>query len=181
MKNDIDNIFIRYGKLHLIKQKSFGKDSFHAPPTQRGFYAMPIRFQEMFLIGSIDKTQPDQLKISDKYNPDKNPEATWENYNKIRDKKLKNIIHKFKIKNEDFIWHHLTVKNNLIVSTYGSWYKTTVRDWKVALIKESVRLRSESMVSFGYKGPGKNLEQVPKKIGYFSKDHFEIFIDSKIY
>jgi len=64
MKIDIDNTFIRYGRLHLTKQKGFESDSFHSasfhsPPAQYGFYAMPIRFQELFLISSLDKTQPD--------------------------------------------------------------------------------------------------------------------------
>ena len=188
MKTDIDNTFIRYGRMHLTKQKGYGNDTFHAPPASIGFYAMPIRFQEIFLVGSIEKTQPDQLSIPKKLNPS-NPnrpdDFDWEKYNNTLRKNTKKIIHKFIMKNEDLIWHHLDVKQNIIIDKHGDWVKTSVRDWKIALIKESVRLRSQSM-STGWgdtsesKG-GSNFSEVRPKTGSYSKDHFEVFIDSKVY
>lgn len=51
--------FVRYGKLKATKQKGYEENptSFHTPPAIRGFYAMPYKFQEMFLISGIDETQ----------------------------------------------------------------------------------------------------------------------------
>jgi hypothetical protein len=43
-KVDIDNTFVRYGRMHLTKQKGFGEDSFHAPPAPIGFYAFPMNY-----------------------------------------------------------------------------------------------------------------------------------------
>jgi len=188
MKKDIDNTFIRYGRLHLTKQQGHDKDSFHAPPSTKGFYAMPIRFQELFLIGSIDKTQPDQVAIPKKVKEDSTSENfDWVKYEKVRKEKLKKIIHKFNVKNEDLIWHHLTdVKHNLIIDKNGTWVKTSVRDWKKVLKKESLRLRVESISTSMFGGDdkstgGKRLEEVRPKTGWYSKDHFEVFFDTKVY
>ena len=178
MKTDIDNTFVRYGRMHLTKQKGYGKDSFHAPPASIGFYAMPIRFQELFLVGSIEDTQPDQLRMPKILKAD--PEnVDWEKYNEIHRKKWKKIIHKFVMKNEFFIWHHLDAKENVILDKKNDWIKTSVRDWKISLIKESLRLRVQSMNSMGnYKT---NFAEVSPKTGCYSKDHFEVFIDYKVY
>jgi hypothetical protein len=181
MKKDIDNTFVRYGRMHLTKQKGYGKDTFHAPPASIGFYAMPIRFQELFLVGSIETTQPDQIKMSKKLKEDPD-NVDWDKYNEIHKKKWKKIIHKFEMNNEDFIWHHLDAKNNVIVDKNNNWIKTTVRDWKISLIKESLKLRVWSMGSmFGEKEHNKTpLAEVRPKTGYYSKDHFEVFIDHKV-
>lgn len=73
--------FVRYGKLKVTKQKGYEEDpsSFHTPPARRGFYAMPYKFQEMFLIGGIDKSQNINIpgKIKEKWIID-----TVENINK---------------------------------------------------------------------------------------------------
>lgn len=188
MKKDIDNIFIRYGKMHLTKQKGYGNDTFHSPPAPLGFYAMPIRFQELFLVGSIDKTQPDIIAMPKKLNFENKKEDEvfdWDKYNEIRKKKWKNIIHKFSAKNENEIWHHLDVKENVVIDKHNDWVKTTIRDWKIALIKESLKLRVQSM-STGWGDPsestgGKNFSEVRPKTGSYSKDHFEVFFDSKVY
>ena len=165
MKNDIDNIFVRYGRLHLTKQQGFGKETFHSPPTKRGFYAMPIRFQEMFLIGSLEKTQPDVLNLP------KN--IIGEKYYEIKNKRLKKIYHKFTVKNNDVIWHHLDSNNKHILDRNGSWVKTFVYNWKKCLYKEILKLRNEG---FEYKD---KLDEIPKK-SYYSKDHFEVFFDTKV-
>lgn len=181
MKIDIDNTFIRYGRLHLTKQKGFGRDTFHSPPAPIGFYAMPIRFQELFLVGSIESTQSKNMGLPKKpeYGTEEFSNFDWEKYHDIRRKRLKKIIHKFTMKNEHLIWHHLDSKQNVILDSYGSWIKTTVRDWKISLAKESVKLRAESLGDklFGFN----KLAEIRPKTGWFSKDHFEVFIDSKVY
>ncbi len=188
MKTNIDNIFVRYGRMHLTKQEGYGSDTFHAPPAPLGFYAMPIRFQELFLVGSIDKTQPDIIAMPKKMkieNIKEDEKIDWDEYNKIRKKKWKNIIHKFTVKNDNEIWHHLTVKQNVIIDKHNDWVKTTVRDWKNALIKESLKLRVESMTtdfcSTSKSEGGKRFAEVRPKTGWYSKDHFEVFFDSKVY
>jgi hypothetical protein len=181
MKTNIDNTFIRFGKMHLTKQQGYGSDTFHAPPAPIGFYAMPIRFQEYFLIGSLDKTQPKYLplpKIKDDENVD------WNERSLLQKKRFKKLIHKFVVDNEEYVWHHLSIAQNLIIDRHNSWVKTTVRDWKNALIKESIKLRVESMATdFDVKksSGGKRLAEVRPKTGCYSKDHFEVFFDSKVY
>lgn len=181
MKTDINNIFIRFGKMHLTKQQGYGSDTFHAPPAPIGFYAMPIRFKELFLVGSLDKTQPGYLplpKIKDKDNID------WNKRSLLERKRFKKIIHKFVVDNDEYIWHHLAIKQNLIVDRHNCWVKTTVRDWKHALQKESIKLRSESMATdydTEKSTGGKRLEEVRPKSGMYSKDHFEVFFDTKVY
>jgi hypothetical protein len=181
MKKDIDNTFVRYGRMHLTKQKGYGNDTFHAPPASIGFYAMPIRFQELFLVGSIETTQPEIIKMPKKLKEDPN-NVDWDKYNEIHKKKWKKIIHKFEMKNDDLIWHHLNAKHHVILDKHNDWIKTTVRDWKIALIKESLKLRVESMGSmFGEKEHNKMpFAEVRPKTGYYSKDHFEVFIDHKV-
>lgn len=51
--------FVRYGKLKVTKQRGYEENpmSFHTPPAKQGFYAMPYKFQELFLIGGIDESQ----------------------------------------------------------------------------------------------------------------------------
>lgn len=180
MKTDIDNTFVRYGRLHLTKQEGFGKDSYHAPPTQYGFYAMPIRFQELFLIGSLDKTQPEVLSLPKKLDSEQNPDFDYKEYSTKRKKRYKSIIHKFIVKNDDVIWHHLNLKTNVVLASYGTWNKSLVRDWKKALIKESVNLRAKCIAGFMGESNIK-LEEIPKKTGHYSKDHFEVFFDTKVY
>jgi len=195
MKIDIDNTFVRYGRMHLTKQKGFGKDTFHSPPTSIGFYAMPIRFKEMFLVSSVEEFQPNILGIPKKLNPKFNRDEDghtkddfdWGKHGEVHRKKFKRIVHKFTVKNEDYIWHHLDIKQNFIVNEYNGWVKTSVRDWKKALIKESLRLRVESMsttiftAETGKSSGGKGFSEVRPKTGCYSKDHFEVFFDSKVY
>ena len=192
MKIDIDNTFVRYGRMHLTKQKGFGKDTYHSPPASIGFYAMPIRFQELFLVGSIEDTQPGILgmpkKLDPKFNRDENgytkSDFDWDKHSELHRKKFKKVIHKFSVKNEDFIWHHLNIKQNFIIDTHNDWVKSSIRDWKKALMKESLKLRVESlstdMETTDSKG-GKDFAEVRSKTGMYSKDHFEVFFDSKVY
>jgi hypothetical protein len=63
--NDVLNRFIRFGKLDSfqIQNVHVGKgqepSSIHIAPEKSGFYAMPLKYQELFLIGSLEDTQKD--------------------------------------------------------------------------------------------------------------------------
>lgn len=181
MKKNIDNIFIRFGKLHLTKQDGFGNDTFHSPPASKGFYAFPIRFQEYYLVGSIEKTQPTQynlpkklkheniLKVEDK----EIREKLWVENRKFWKIKLKELRHEFFVDNDKLIWHHLDAKPFDIIDRHNSWIKTTVGVFKKSLIKESLKLRVESSGDLG-------INSVNKTNGFFCEDHFEVFFDTKV-
>lgn len=47
-------------------------------------------------------------------------------------------------------------------------------------IKESVNLRAKCIAGFMGESNIK-LEEIPKKTGHYSKDHFEVFFDTKVY
>lgn len=169
---DVYRTFVRYGKLAPVKQKGFGKDTFHSPPTSYGFYAMPIRFQEMFLVGSLSWSQPKLFPKIDNFKID-NDEYDWDKYNKQAKRAYKEHFHKFKVPTDCELWHHLDVPPNEILQMQGSWVKTSYSAWLKALKKESVKLRAES-------GGKKGINSTPKRSGYYSKDHFEVFFDYKI-
>jgi hypothetical protein len=171
MKNVL-NKFVRFGKLALVKQKGFGKSTFHAPPSQRGFYAMPLRYQEYFLIGSIDSYQPGQLNVPKKPTNDATEEEC-ESWGKKWHERFKAIRHEFTVDNDVELWHHLTVPNNVVISRHNSWVKTSLKAWKKAVSKESVKLRSESGGELG-------INSARKRTGHYSKDHFEVFFDTKV-
>jgi hypothetical protein len=46
--------FIRYGGLSAVKQKGYGSEGFHSPPTRHGIYAFPANNIEKFLLGGYD-------------------------------------------------------------------------------------------------------------------------------
>jgi hypothetical protein len=166
------NRFVRFGKLALVKQKGFGKDTFHSPPAPRGFYAMPLRYQEYFLIGSIDDFQPGQLNAPKKPDNEASMEE-WVEWNHKWDKRFKAVRHEFTVENEVELWHHLTVPNNEVISRHHSWIKTSLKAWKKAVSKESTKLRAEA-------GGERGINSVYKRTGYTSKDHFEVFFDTKV-
>lgn len=166
------NRFVRFGKLALVKQKGFGGDTFHSPPAQRGFYAMPLRYQEYFLVGSIDDFQPGQLNAPKMPDNDATGEE-WNEWNIKWEKRFKAVRHEFIVGNDIELWHHLPVPNNEVISRHNSWVKTSLRAWKKAVGKESVKLRAED-------GGSKGINSVRKRTGYCSKDHFEVFFDTKV-
>lgn len=181
------SVFVRFGNLdHNAIQKGFGKDSFHAPPARRGFYAMPKIAQERFLIGSLPDTQPQHFpknpKLFEKYptywvgtDPEKD-----EIYRKFKEKVAKSYekIRREFVKRDGFIWHHLedSVKNHQVVDRHGCWVKTSVKDWAKAFGKDVVKLRAQGG---GFEGEGKG-GQATRFFGGYSKDHYEVFIDEKI-
>ena len=186
--------FVRFGTIQAVKQKHFGLyDSFHSPPTDKGFYAMPHKAQEFFLIGCLNETQP--------HNFPKVPysETVWEKWKDIINdipsvydretgmniteypkeytdemneaqskfkKRMRDIRKEFSLKNDDIIWHHLenTIKPNEIIQRNECWVSSRVKEYVKAYDKEMARLKYKSQFTpYG-----------------FSKDHFEIFVPFNI-
>lgn len=187
---DIDRTFVRFGKLGLVKQDGFGSDTFHAPPAPRGFYAMPKRFQELFLVGSIENTQKiKNMPKEDKYKDPETGEHDWDKYERDNKKAFQKLRHEFSIDPTTEFWHHLDVPNNEVLQRHNSWVKTTFRAWKKALSKESVKLRAKSLAPWVSgkddtegefrKTPG-GINSTRKRTGWYSKDHFEVFFDTKV-
>jgi hypothetical protein len=191
--------FVRFGNINPKKQKGYGKDSYHAPPAKKGFYAMPFKFQEFFLIGSLKDTQPDVFgkdkrakyfednievwnTIKLKYNNDE-LDYIYDTPEKIQFKKdLELLDEKFEnkytqirkefIKKEGFIWHHLGDKTDLneIVDKHNSWIKTSLSAWNKALKRTFMKL-AKTEDSTHING---------YSIKIYSKDAFEVFFDEKI-
>ena len=165
------NIFVRFGGLNLKKQKGFSNDpkTFHSPPSNRGFYAMPKVAQELFLIGSMDVYQPGVVPIwKDKYD--------YDEFEKRRKISLSSIRKEF-VKTSGNIWHHLQdyVSNNEILDSNGSWIKTDINVWKKAFSKMSLNHRyGEDSFSV------KDINKSKGIMGYYSKDHCEVFFDEKV-
>ena len=193
------NKFVRYGRIdkwakqrnHVNNKKTDmdGKPdteiTYHTAPTSRGFYAMPHGYEESFLIGSLNATQPDLFPTDyakDIY--DENPFYKYENdpswkqpqeeqdrrekemeaYSKKLRKAEKNVYSKnrkiFTLRDQDLIWHHLENKTplNEIEKRSGSWIQTTVKTFFKAL--------KRSLIS-------------PE--GYpYSRDHLEVFCGPEI-
>jgi hypothetical protein len=147
-------VFVRFGGLNLKKQKGYTSDTsqklYHSPPAPCGIYAMPKICQEFFLISSIEEFQPHVF-----------PKKFTD-----RKKHLRLIRKEFR-KDQGYVWHHLGdyCKQNEIVDRDGSWVKTDMKTWTCAFSKMSVILREKN-----YSGI----------VGYFSKDHCEVFFDEKI-
>lgn len=189
MKKNIDNIFVRFGKLHLTKQEGFGDDYFHSPPASKGFYAMPFRFQEYFLIGSLESYQPEQYNVPKKLKTetiikeedDELRNNLWKEKEKLRNKKLTELRHEFFVPNDKLVWHHLerNAKPFEIIDRYNSWIKTDMGTYKRCMLLESFKLRAETLKYFD-KDEIKSINSVKKNAGGFSKDHFEVFFDTKI-
>ena len=160
--------FVRFGGLDLKNQKGFSKDddSYHSPPTTRGFYAMPKIAQEFFLIGCLDKTQPGIFSKNSKLKDE------W----KI---KLSQIRKEFRKTNGE-IWHHLGeyTKHKDILDRKGSWIKTDIKVWEKSFSKMCTILRGRNK----YDLESGNTKVYPNRglMGNFSKDHCEVFFDEKV-
>lgn len=176
--------FIRYGKLKAVKQKGFSSsDSFHSPPAGRGFYAFPYGFEEIFLVGATEATQPKVigcLPIVTKYERSLWYNHTTKEYHDHTYEYTSRDIWRqkrvFTLKKDDLIWHHLkgSTKQSDILEESKSWILTTVEVWKKALNKEVSynKLRT-------WKDSGKGNLRDYGSNGYYSKDHLEVFITKK--
>jgi hypothetical protein len=156
--------FVRFGGLDLKNQKGYKKKNFHSPPTSRGFYAFPKIAQEMFLVGSLSVTQPDNFKEYDN-----EAYTSYDDYLKDYKKKLSSFRKEFRKENGE-IWHHLinNIKPSDIIEINKSWVKTSIKNWAKALRKESLKIRQES--------GGVNKSKI---FGDYSKDYLEVFFDEK--
>lgn len=168
--------FVRFGKFGAVKQEGFGADNYHAPPAKQGFYAMPLVFQEFFLIGSLDSTQPKHTGMPKEPSGEASSEE-WDEYHKKRRARLTEIRHEFSVDTKAEFWHHLNVPNKDVLQRHGTWVKTDYNTWKKALIKENTKLRFKSLKYVDTN----NVNEVPKQAGFFSFDHMaEVFFDYKI-
>lgn len=187
-EKDTDFKFVRFGGLNVKTQKGFGKDSFHAPPTSKGFYAMPYKLQELFLVGSLSVTQPDIFKKTSEFVklgdlPQIKDFKSWKDfevakdaYDKHHDELLKaqredaknkmRSIRKEFFKKDGYVWHHLDTDTdpNEIISRNGSWIKSSLQAWNKAV----KRIRSREGTEEKFKG------------FKYSKDHYEVFFDEKV-
>ena len=188
-KNKDPNHFIRFGSLNLKKQKGFGKDSFHAPPTRYGFYAMVFFLQELFLVSSLDKTQPEIFKKDksksfddeDYFNSlsDKDIDKYWQKKDLIcvQNNKIKSLIRREFIKKDGNIWHHLSdnIKGVKVLAQHGSWIKTSMKDYAKILNRNLMIERCSHIDK-----KSKSINEIKGPNGWISKDHYEVFIDEKI-
>ena len=171
MKGKNLNIFVRFGGLDLKNQDGFSTipKTYHSPPAPRGFYAFPQVAQEYFLIGSMDTFQPGttpKYKEIDSYDE-------WSKKYKNARRKMKKVFYK----SEGSIWHHLSkyTPHSEIIDTHGSWVKTSIRAWKKAFSKASLKHRyGEDFFKVG------SINQAKGIMGSYSKDHCEVFFDEKV-
>lgn len=183
-EKDTDFKFVRFGGLNVKTQKGFGRDSFHAPPASKGFYAMPYKLQELFLVGSLSVTQPDIFKKKSEFDklgdiPLTQDFKSYTDFKVAKDaydellkaqredgkNKMRSIRKEF-IKKDGDIWHHLDTDTdpNEIISRSGSWVKSSLQAWSKAV--KRIRAREGTKEKFkGFK---------------YSKDHYEVFFDEKV-
>jgi hypothetical protein len=171
-KNKDLKVFVRFGGVNLKTQKGyeFNPTTFHKPPTRRGFYAMPKIAQEYFLIGSINTFQPGTVaKIRD--------DEDYFDWDKKRRKSISLRRKEFK-KDKGYIWHHLEsyCDRNEIIQIHGSWVKTTIYHWEIAFKRMSINLRYGENDAFGEK----SINSAKGIMGWYSKDHCEVFFDEKV-
>ena len=159
-------IFVRFGNLdHNKKQdiKFRNSGTFHAAPSNKGFYAMPKIRQELFLVGCISNTQKRSQFSKDIEKSDRDI--------------YRNVRKEFK-KVKGLIWHHLSeyCKVSEVQERKGSWVKTEMKIWRKAFNKACLNER------YG-ESKGWTVDSINKARGingYYSGDHFEVFIDEKV-
>ena len=192
MNKKIDNLFVRFGKLHVTKQNGFGEEGFHKPPAPTGFYAMPKRFQEFFLISAMSNFQSKQLNLPKRLDSETIMEVEdddercklWDEKREYENVKMTEIRHEFYVDDSKELWCHLDfVPRNEILDEHDSWIKITVGSYRKYLIKQSVIDRARSLESKGEYGCNNNgFNKIRSgNSGYCSKDHYEVFFDSKVY
>lgn len=170
-KNKDLRVFVRFGGLNVKPQKGYQSESesFHQPPSSRGFYAMPKIAQEYFLLGSINVFQPGTVaEIKD--------DEDYFDWDKKRNKSISLRRKEFK-KTKGFIWHHLGEYSDRseIIDGHGSWVKTNIHHWEIAFRRMSINMR------YGDTGfSTKSINETRGIVGFYSKDHCEVFFDEKV-
>lgn len=172
--------FVRYGKLHPVKQKGYGGDSFHSPPARRGMYAMPLGYESMFIVGPLDKTQS---KLHQSLPTITKNERIGNSLYTYDTKDLHVQKHYFTLKGHQEIWHHLYehCKPHEVLQRHNDWVLTTVKVWHKSLMKETLtnRLKTSSGASWGYKGNPAHISEVSKN-GVYCTDSLEVFVEYKV-
>ena len=179
LKDKDPYVFVRFGGLQIKRQKGYEKGdwqcSYHSPPAPKGFYSMPKIAQEFFLVGCLSQTQPGIFAKSG----DNVIGRKAENPRYWKDR-MRQIRKEFR-KQEGELWHHLEefVDRKEILQAHGSWVKTSIRAWAKAFSKMSTiyrygRHKYDLENGINQHGDGRSI------IGPFSRDHCEVFFDSKI-
>ena len=165
---------MRFGGVNIKKQKGFGNDTYHSPPSTKGFYAFPLCAQEFFLIGSLGDFQKGTMPKSPK--GENLLQEDWDNFRK-RNKRALSVKRKEFIKKKGNIWHHLLEYSdrNEIIAEYGSWCKTSIKTWQKAFSRMSIECRYGED-SF----KNKSINNSRGIVGFYSKDHCEVFFDEKV-
>ena len=174
------NIFVRFGGLNLKTQKGFNKsDSYHSPPASKGFFAFPLLAQEFFLIGSMDVFQPGIIPKWKSIPGKTYEDIDYELFEKKR-KKAVSAMRKQFVKNEGNIWHHLVnyTDRSEIIEENGSWCKTSIKAWQRAFMKMSLKHRYH--IGDKWSEPVKSINETKGLLGWYSKDHCEVFFDEKV-
>jgi hypothetical protein len=148
--------FVRWGDLNPVNhKKAFKKDSYHSPPLKKGIYAFIPTKIEMFLVG-------------------------WKLYKDVLDdageflKTEKTNIKKREFSHSGKIWIHIFFNDPEIryYRRVKSWYETDTDSLERILKLEFKRL-SKDVHKDGMLG-GMCFKN---DIRFYSKDHFEIFIE----
>lgn len=141
--------FARYGGLSSVKQNGYNPrmETFHSPPTRKGFYAYVFPYIELFLLSGFTENQN---KVKE------NNEGNWK-------------LHRpRKFEYHGNLWHHLsTIK---AIKRKGSWVLTTYEDYCEALDNELHNL----MKATNAESKGGLIRS--GNTGYFAKDHLEVYI-----
>lgn len=168
--------FVRFGGLNLKRQKGYSNnpDTYHQPPTTRGFYAMPKIAQEHFLISSMASYQPGTVPKKPE-DSSSWTEEQWNDYHQRYNKAISAMRKEFR-KTDGHIWHHLIEYTNHkdILQIHGTWIKTDIKVWSKAFSKMSTIMKWGRVKDLGG-------EIFPRGItGIYSKDHCEVFFDEKV-
>lgn len=182
--------FVRFGKIGVVKQKGYttveSDKSFHSPPAKKGFYAMPFKFQELFLVGCISATQNIKLptKIVKEYITEREAKYDFCNSVILRDENNKPYIEhiefdlhslrkNFTVSKDDLIWSHLDlIPNHLILARDGSWINCTVGTY----IKYLPKFHSKNKLNMLRWTNG----DISVLGNNFSKDVYEVFFEDKV-
>lgn len=145
--------FCRYGGLSRKHQKGYGSETYHAPPTRRGFYAFVWPYVEFFLLTGYTQNQ-EKLQKGD-FKPKRR--RIFEYYGNI--------------------WHHFDSAKG-IIATHNSWYKSSYEDYCEALRQKLHSHKTDAIADMYTVNHRIELGR-SGNVGYYSKDHLEVFIEDK--
>jgi hypothetical protein len=152
-----DNLFVRWGGVNIINQKRGHGDWEGYKPEPETFHAPPAA--RGFYAFPLKAIEP--FLAGHRIGKDKQRKFTY---------------------NGD-IWHHLIdyTKPEYILSIKGSWVLSPFEGWKKAYHKQSLNDRLPPKDEFGGDFPINSINEPGRSgiSGYYSKDHYEVFIPNK--